>query len=69
MAPTFDRLVRFEDSAGKIQYGEAGTDWQEDLVGKTVPTYAISTPFDENYRLSGDEVKIEKVWIEVHEVW
>ncbi|KIX06972.1 uncharacterized protein Z518_04948 [Rhinocladiella mackenziei CBS 650.93] len=56
MAAKFSRLVRFEDSSGKIHFGEAGSDWQKDLVGQTVPTYNISDAFDGEYALTGDKV-------------
>lgn len=61
MSPNFERLVHFEDPSGKIHYGEAGRDWQKDLVGQTVPTYRISDVFDDQYILSGDEAEISKV--------
>ena len=61
MASPFSRLVRFEDSNGQVHYGEAGDEWQQDLVGRKVPTYNISDPFGDNFPLSGKEVEIAKV--------
>ncbi len=61
MAAKFERYVRFEDPNGKIHHGEAGLDWQKDLVGQTVPTYNISDVFDGQYPLTGDKAEIAKV--------
>lgn len=61
MAPKFTRLIRFEDSQGKIHFGEAGSDWKKNLHGQKVPTYKISDPFALDYCLTGDEVQVEKV--------
>ena len=63
MPAKFTRLVRFQDAQGAIHYGEAGADWTTDLHGKTVPTYDISSPFDAEYSLTGQEVKVAKVRI------
>lgn len=61
MATAFERLIRFEDLDGKIHYGEAGSDWQKDLVGQIVPTYAISNALAGEYSLSGEKAEISKV--------
>ncbi|KIW99289.1 uncharacterized protein Z519_00952 [Cladophialophora bantiana CBS 173.52] len=57
----FSRLVRFEDPSGNIHYGEAGTEWQKELVGQVVPTYDISDAFDGEFALTGNNVEIAKV--------
>lgn len=44
MAPNFQRLVRFRDENGQINYGEAPAD--EELIGKRVPIYTGSDPWD-----------------------
>ena len=61
MVAKFSRLIRFEDSSGKIHYGEAGADWKKDLHGETVPTYDISSPWTAEYPLTGDKVQVAKV--------
>lgn len=66
MAFKFSRLVRFEDSNGTVHYGEAGSDWQKDLRGQTVPTYNISDPWDEEFALTGKEVQVAKVKRELY---
>lgn len=44
MSPNFQRLVRFRDSQGQVQYGEV--DRSKQLVGTQVPIYAGNTPWD-----------------------
>lgn len=61
MAPSFSRLVRFEDVNGQVNYGEAGDEWHQDLVGRKVPTYNITDPFVDDFPLSGKEVEVAKV--------
>jgi hypothetical protein len=63
MSAQFTRLVRFEDSNGNIHYGEAGSDWRKDLIGQTIPTYSISSVFEEDFPLTGSKVEVAKVWI------
>lgn len=60
MPPQFTRLVRFEDSKGDVHFGEAGSDWQKELVGQTVPTYSISSALEEDFPLTGSKVEIAK---------
>lgn len=60
MPPQFTRLVRFEDSKGNVHFGDAGSDWQKELVGQTVPTYSISSALEEDFPLTGSKVEIAK---------
>lgn len=60
MTVQFSRLVRFEDPSGKIHYGEAGSDWQKDLIGQSVPTYNVTDPFKGEYSLTGSKAEISK---------
>lgn len=61
MSAQFTRLVRFEDSHGNIHYGEAGSDWQKDLIGQAIPTYNISSVFEDEFPLTGSKVEVAKV--------
>ena len=67
MASKFTRLGRFKDSSGKIFYGEVGKETlaAKQLVGKTVPTYAGNTPWDDDFALNGKEMKIAEVMLQV----
>lgn len=61
MAAKFTRLVRFADAEGKIYYGEAGSDWKADLVGRKLPTYDITDPWASEFVLTGHEMQVAKV--------
>ncbi|KAK4893283.1 hypothetical protein LTR27_008406 [Elasticomyces elasticus] len=62
MTAQFSRLVRFEDEAGTVHYGEADADWKKGLVGQEVPTYDISDVFDANYTTTGNTATVAKAW-------
>lgn len=55
---TFDRLIRFRDSAGRVLYGEAPV--EEQLVGLQVRVYAGQVP----WKLEATEqmAEIVEVW-------
>lgn len=61
MAPNFTRLVRFKDSNGTIHYGEAGSDWNKDLHGQSIPTYDISSPWSSEFPLTGRKEQVAEV--------
>lgn len=61
MTEEFRRLIRFKDPHGETHFGEAGDTLGEDLIGKSVPTYDILTPFEKPLRLSGKQAEVEKV--------
>ncbi len=58
----FDRLLRFRDSNGRIQQGEASKiQWDSELVGKAVPIYSGIDPWDENFHLAKETATISEV--------
>jgi len=57
----FLRLVFFEDTSGKTHYGEAGENWQEELIGRTIPTYDVATPFEESFPAPAGSAEVAKV--------
>ena len=59
----FKRLVRFENSAGKILYGEvtSETPFVEDLIGSKVVTYDGRAPWDPDWKLTSTQDVIAKV--------
>ena len=61
MVAQFSRLLRFEDAKGQIHYGEAGEEWQQNLIGRIVPTYDIADAFAREYHLTGEKVEVHKV--------
>jgi len=61
MTDRFTRLVRFEDREGNIHYAEAGDDWRKELKGQSLPTYQVSSPWEENYTLTGKHAEVAKV--------
>ena len=61
MVATFSRLVRFRDPEGKVHYGEAGSDWQQDIHGQTIPTYSIDDPWAPDFPLTGVKAQVAKV--------
>lgn len=60
MKSPFFRLVRFKTSDGTTHYGEAGSEWKEDLTGKDVEIYE-GDPFGNDLRLSGKRAVIAEV--------
>ncbi|KAH7087321.1 fumarylacetoacetate hydrolase family protein [Paraphoma chrysanthemicola] len=63
MSAVFSRLVRFQNPAGIIFYGEAGdtTISAESLYGKRVPTYQGQWPWQDDFALSGNEETVAKI--------
>ena len=61
MPAKFTRLIRFRDPKGHVHYGEAGDQWQQDITGKQVSTYDITTPYEANFQLSGKEAEVAEV--------
>lgn len=61
MAAKFTRLVRFADPKGNIHYGEAGSDWKVDLLGRKLPTYDITDPWASEFALTGHSEQVAKV--------
>jgi hypothetical protein len=61
--PKFTRLVRFSNAQGTIFYGELGNDVvaAEDLAGRTVPVFAGSAPWDDDFKLTEKNEKIAQV--------
>lgn len=59
----FQKLVRFEDSLGKIHYGElpSSVDWKAELVGQEVRTYEGGDPWSEGFHLTENSAKIVQV--------
>lgn len=59
----FKRLIRFEDAAGKIHYGEVPgeTDCFADLIGLSVRLYDGTSPWDTSLHLTQSTEKIAKV--------
>lgn len=62
MKSPFLRLVRFKTAEGIIHYGEAGSNWKENLIGKEVEIYN-GDPFDDGLHLSGQSAVIAEVSI------
>ena len=60
---TFERLVRFEDAAGAIHYGEvpAGVAWDAELVGVEVDIYDGDVPWGAQFAVTGKRARIAKV--------
>jgi len=63
MMSAFNRLVRFEDHAGAIHYGEVPEDtaWDVDLIGLTVCLYEGDSPWHTNFHLTNSKGKIAKL--------
>ncbi|KIX97075.1 uncharacterized protein Z520_07189 [Fonsecaea multimorphosa CBS 102226] len=60
--PRFERLVRFRDSQGQIQQGEASKiSWDSELVGKVVPIYKGTNPWDDDFHLTEQTATISEV--------
>lgn len=57
----FLRIIFFEDPSGNQQYGEAGENWQEELIGRTIPIYNIDTPFEESFPAATATAQVAKV--------
>lgn len=59
----FQRLVRFEDTEGNVQYGELDTagNLTDQLIGLEVTTYDGTTPWSEDLKLTENRAKIAKV--------
>jgi hypothetical protein len=52
----FIRFIRFEDDNGQEHYRETGKQWKEEIKGRLVPIYDITTPWDKTFYLSGRQV-------------
>lgn len=61
MMPVFQRLVRFIASDGQIYYGEAGDDWESELVGRTVKVFTGLNPWAPDFELSDQLATIQQV--------
>ncbi|OQV08540.1 hypothetical protein CLAIMM_12796 [Cladophialophora immunda] len=58
----FERLVRFRDPQGHVQQGEAAKiPWDSELVGKVVPIYSGTDPWDEDFHLTEQTATISEV--------
>ena len=59
----FNRLIRFEDAAGEIKYGEVPkeTAWDANLIGLTVNLYEGIVPWDAGFHLTKATGKIAKL--------
>lgn len=64
----FTRLVRFSNAQGTVFFGELGEEVAaaEDLIGRTVPVYTGSSPWEEDFTLSEKSEKIAQVGEVVH---
>ena len=70
--PPFSRIVRFENGAGKVFFGEVpGSDLvtQDTLIQSTVAVYTDHTPFEEDFTLTEKKEKIAKVCAESPLEW
>ena len=62
--PSFSRIVRFRNKAGKVFYGEVpGIDLatQDTLTGRTVAVYTDYTPYEEGFILTKQQERIAEV--------
>lgn len=57
----FTRLVRFKASDGQIYYGEAGSEWEADLKGKSIPVFTGLDPWSDEFQLSGNSAVVSEV--------
>ena len=64
MAPSFKRLIRFSNLSREVFYGELGSerDWNEDLIGITIPVYNGQEPWAESFSLTDRVEAIDQVW-------
>lgn len=57
----FTRLLRFKDENGRVQYGEAGTDWDKDWRGQSIEVFDGLEPWDSDFKKSGKHVVVSHV--------
>ena len=65
--PSFSRIVRFKNGAGKVFFGEvpgSGIVTQDTLIGSTVAVYTNNIPFEENFILTEQREEIAEVCVE-----
>jgi len=62
MKTSFERLIRFVDENGSVQYGEAGAIIDPaKLIGEPVEVFEGQTPWDAMFRKSGIRKVVKKV--------
>ena len=67
----FQRIARFEDSQGQIQYGELSHDtaWDASLVDLEVMTYPVDiVPWSKDFVLTEVKSRIKRVGLDESEV-
>jgi 2-keto-4-pentenoate hydratase/2-oxohepta-3-ene-1,7-dioic acid hydratase in catechol pathway len=58
----FKYLIRFKDAAGTVLFGEAGVPSAADvLLGKTVPVYQGTSPWDPNLKATGTNAVVKEL--------
>ena len=58
----FRYLIRFKDAAGTVLFGEAGGPSAADaLLGKTVPIYQGTSPWDPNLKATGENAVVKEL--------
>ena len=58
----FRYLIRFKDAAGTVLFGEAGGPSAADaLLGKTVPIYQGTSPWDPNLKATGAKAVVKEL--------
>jgi 2-keto-4-pentenoate hydratase/2-oxohepta-3-ene-1,7-dioic acid hydratase in catechol pathway len=58
----FKYLIRFKDAAGTIFFGEAGgPSTGEALIGKTVPVYRGTSPWDPDLKATGESAEVKEL--------
>ncbi|KAJ9365693.1 fumarylacetoacetate hydrolase family protein [Paecilomyces variotii] len=59
----FERLIRFVSSSGDIYFGEVPKDhpYNQSLIGIEAPVYQGASPFDPDFKLSGENSEVKKL--------
>lgn len=58
----FKYLIRFKDASGRVFFGEAGGPSKaEELLGKTVPTYSGTSPWDPELKATGEKATVKEL--------
>lgn len=65
----FKYLIRFKDATGTVLFGEAGSpSAAEALLGKTVPVYQGTSPWDPDLKATGTSAVVKELLSPVEDI-